>query len=80
MIGLAIGLVAADDDLQDRLGRTREAQELIDQGIDPIDLMADQVRESFAEIGILVTLRQKLGKCPNGNQWITDFMSKSGCE
>src|ERR1700704_1924091 len=64
--------------LQERLRRTRKAQELVHQGINPVDLMADQIREGFAEIGVLVTLRQELGKSLDRNERIFDLVRHPG--
>ena len=45
-----------------RFGRPREAEQLIDQRVDPIDFVPDQVRKRFPEIGILITLGQSWAK------------------
>ena len=60
--------------LEQRFCRAGKAQELIDQGIDPIDLVSDQIGEGFTKIGILVTLRQKLGKSLDRDERVLDFM------
>ena len=65
---------------QERLGRPGEAQELIHQRIDPVDLVSDQVGEGFAEIGIVIPLRQELGKGLDRDQRVLDFVRHSGGE
>ena len=68
------------DRLQKRLRRSRKAQELVDERVDPINFVSDQVRERLAKIGVLVTLRQKLGKGLDRNERILDFVRHTGGE
>ena len=63
---------------QDGLRRARETQELVHERIDPVDLVANQVREGVAEIGVLVTLRQELRERFDRNKRVLDFMRHSG--
>src|SRR5438270_12732918 len=65
---------------EDRLGRAGETQKLIHQRIDPIDLVPDQVRKGFPEIGVLITLRQKLGKRLDGDERVLDLVGHAGRE
>ncbi len=64
--------------LEERLGWPRKAQELVHQRVDPVDFMADQIREGFAEIGVLITLRQELGKSLDRDERILDFVRHAG--
>src|SRR3977135_1110464 len=64
--------------LQDGLGRAGETKELVHQRIDPVDLMPDQVRESVAEIGILVTLRKELRESLDRDERVLDFVGHAG--
>src|SRR3954471_2056198 len=63
---------------EDWLSRARKPQELIDQGINAIDLMADQVRERVAEIGILVTFGQQLRESLDRYERIFDLVRHAG--
>ena len=60
--------------LEHRFGRAGETQQLIDQRIDPVDLVADQVRKCFAKIGILISLRQQLREGFDGDERVFDLM------
>ena len=64
--------------LQQRLRRPRKAQKLVHERIDPINLVPDQVRESLAEIGVLVTFRQELGEGFDRNKRVLDFVGHAG--
>src|SRR5438046_7297133 len=66
--------------LQKRFGRPCKSQELVHQRVDPINFVPDQIRECLAEIGVLVTFRQKLGKSLDRNERILDFVRHAGRE
>src|SRR4051812_33101495 len=65
---------------EDRLGGPGEAEELIYERVDPIDLVADQVRKGVPKIRVLVTLGQQLRESLNGDKRVLDLMGHPGRE
>src|SRR2546430_1395455 len=66
--------------LENRLGWTRETKQLIDHGINSVDLEPEQNRKSIPKIGILITLGKQLGECFKGDEWILDLVCHSSCK
>ena len=60
--------------LQKRFRRPREAQKLIYQAIDAVDLVADQIREGFTEVRVLISLREQLRESLDRDERIFDLV------
>jgi len=54
-----------------------ELQELIYDGIDPVDLLLHELRECAAELRVSVTIAQKLRECLEGHQRVLDLVRHS---
>ena len=66
--------------LEQRLGGPGEAQELIYEGIDPINLVSDEIGKGLAKIGILITLRQQLRESLDRDERVLDFVRHASRE
>ena len=57
--------------LRARRGHTKKAG---GEAVDPLNFLNDDLSEVFAKIRLIETLRQHLGKCPNGHKRVLNFV------
>src|SRR5207302_2994646 len=60
--------------------RACEPKQLIDQRVDPVNLVHDQAGKGFAEIRLVVALRKELSESLDRNQRVLNLVCHSGRE